>query len=205
LDTFDTKVVKERREVRIGQLNFLAIHRGSPAMRGMLGASRGGMTQSKKCFGNITWHGDVNMASSIIPGNGEPEVAGSGPISGECILSSKSIEEVISIGLREEFDAKVINSKGKCCASIRMAPETGGLGNREVSIRGKVCFELIVRKDGSLFEAIHTFADLKVDKTFGAKVLISEIILIDNFLGNITTMNSHVLVDGHVGDKEKIL
>jgi hypothetical protein len=33
LDTLDTKVVEERREIRVGQFNFLAIHRGSPAMR----------------------------------------------------------------------------------------------------------------------------------------------------------------------------
>ena len=205
MDTFDSKTVKERREIRVSKLNFLAVHRGCPAMWGVLGTSWGGMTQSKKGFGNVVWHGNVNMASSIIPGNGEPEVAGSGPISGECILSSKSIEEVISIRLREEFDAKVVNSKGKGRASIRMAPKTRGLGNWKVSIRGQVCLELIVRKDGSLFEAIHTFADLKVDKAFGAKVLISEIILIDNFLGNLTAINLHVLVDGHVGDKEKIL
>jgi hypothetical protein len=183
----------------------LAVHRGCPAMWGVLGTSRGGMTQSKKGFGNVVWHGNVNMASSIIPGNGEPEVAGSGPISGEYILSSKSIEEVISIRLREEFDAKVVNSKVKGCASIRMAPKTRGLGNWKVSIRGQVCLELILRKDGSLFEAIHTLVDLKVDIAFGVKVLISEIILIDNFLGNITAMNLHVLVDGHVRDKEKIL
>jgi hypothetical protein len=173
-------------------------------MWGMLRTSRGGMTQSKKGFGNIVWHGNVNMARSIIPGNGEPKVAGSGPISGECILSSKSIEEVISIRLREEFHAKVVESKGKGRASIRMAPETRGLSNWKVSIRGQVCLELIVHKDGSLFEAIHTFADLKVDKDFGAKVLIGEIVLIDDFLGNITAMNLHVLVDRHVRDKEKI-
>jgi hypothetical protein len=112
---------------------------------------------------------------------------------------------VISIRPREEFDAKVVDSKGKCCASIHMAPETRGLSNWKVSIRGQVCLDLIVRKDGSLFEAIHTFADLKVDKVFGAKVLIGEIVPIDDFLGSITAMNSHVLVDGNVRDKEKIL
>ena len=160
MDTFNTKVVKERREVRVGQLNFLAIHRGSPAMRGMLGASRGGVTQSKKRFGNVAWHGDVNVASSIIPGNCEPKVAGPGPVLGECIPGGKSIKEVISIRLGEEFDTKVVDGKGKSGASISVAPETRGLGNWEVSVRGKVRLELIVHKDGSLFEAIHAFADL---------------------------------------------
>jgi hypothetical protein len=129
-------------------------------MQGMLGASRGGMTQSKKRFGNIARHGDVNVASSIIPGNCEPKVAGPGPFLGECIPGGKSIKEVISIRLGEEFDAKIVDSKGKSCASISVAPETRGLGNWKVSVRGKVQFELIVHKDGSLFEAIHAFADL---------------------------------------------
>jgi len=129
LDTFDTKVVKERREVRVGQLNFLAIHRGSPAMRGMMGASRGGMTQSKKRFGNVARHGDVNVASSIIPGNCEPKVAGPGPVLGECMPGGKSIKEVISIRLGEEFDTKIVDGKGKSCASISVAPETRGLDN----------------------------------------------------------------------------
>jgi hypothetical protein len=83
------------------------------------------MMQSKKGFGNLVWHENVNMASSIIPGNGGPKVAGSGPISGECILSSKSIEEVISIRLKEEFDAKVVNSKGKGCALLFLGSRRG--------------------------------------------------------------------------------
>jgi hypothetical protein len=67
---------------------------------------------------------------------------------------------MLCVRLGEEFDTKIVNSKGKSCASISVAPETRGLGNWEVSVRGKVRFELIVCKDGSLFEAIHAFADL---------------------------------------------
>jgi hypothetical protein len=163
------------------------------------------MTQSKKCFGNVAWHRDVNVAGSIIPGNCEPKVAGPGPVLGECIPGGKSIKEVISIRLREEFDTKIVNGKGKSCVLISVAPETRGLGNWEVSARGKVLFELIVRKDGNLFEAIHAFADLEVDKTFGVKVLDGEIILTDDFLGNIAVMDAHVLVNEHVGEKKKIL
>jgi hypothetical protein len=163
------------------------------------------MTQSKKCFGNVAWHRDVNVAGSIIPGNCEPKVAGPGPVLGECIPGGKSIKEVISIRLREEFDTKIVNGKGKSCVLISVAPETRGLGNWEVSARGKVLFELIVRKDGNLFEAIHAFADLEVDKTFGVKVLDGEIILIDDFLGNIAVVDAHVLVNEHVGEKKKIL
>jgi hypothetical protein len=171
----------------------------------MLGTSRGGMTQSKKGFGNVAWHGDVNVAGSIIPGNGEPKVAGPGPVLGDCIPGGKSIKEVISIRLGEEFDTKIVDGKGKSCALISVAPETRGLGNWKVSIRGKVLLELIVLKDGSLFEAIHAFADHKVDKTFGVKVLDGEIILVDDFLEIIAAVDAHVLVNEHVGQKGKIL
>jgi hypothetical protein len=119
------------------------------------------------------------------------------------ILGGKSIKDVIGIRLREEFDTKIFDSKGKSHASISVASETRGLGNLEVSVRGKVCFELILRKDGSLFEAIHAFVDLEVDKTFEFKVLVGEIVLIDEFLGNIVAVEAHVLVNKHVGDKKK--
>jgi hypothetical protein len=67
------------------------------------------------------------VASSIIPGNCEPKVAGPGPVLGECILGGKIIKEVIGIRLREECDTKIVDSKGKRCALISVAPETRGL------------------------------------------------------------------------------
>ena len=36
-------------------------------------------------------------------------------------------------------------------------------------------------------------------------MLDGEIVLVDDFLGNIAAVDSHVLVDGHVRDKEEIL
>jgi hypothetical protein len=75
----DTKTVKERREIRVGQLNVFSVHRGNPEMRVMLGASRGGMMQSEKRLGDVVRHRDVDVASSIIQGNFEPKIAGASP------------------------------------------------------------------------------------------------------------------------------
>ena len=203
LDTFNAKFVEEMREIGVGQLNFLAVHRGGPAMRGMLGPSGGRMTQSEKRFGNVARHRDVDVAGGIIPIDFEAEIAGTGPVFGESIFGCKGIEKVISIGLGKEFDTEIVDSESKRRASISVAPETRGLGDGEVSVRSKVRFELVICQDGSLFEAIHAFADLEVDETFGVEVLISEMVLVDDFLGNITAVDTHILVDEHVGNEEK--
>ena len=131
MDTFNAKFVEERREIGVGQLNFLAVHRGCPAMRRMLGPSGGGMTQSEKRFGNVTRHRDVDVAGGIIPINFEAEIAGTGPVFGESIFGCKGIEKVISIGLGKEFDTEIVDSKSKRRAPISVAPETRGLDDGE--------------------------------------------------------------------------
>ncbi len=162
------------------------------------------MTQCKEGFGNIAGHGDVNMAGCIIPVDLETEVAGPGPVFRERILGGESVKEVIGVGLREEFDAKVVDGKGECCATIGVAPEARRLGDWMVTVRSEMCLQLIVCEDGGLFEAVHALADLDVNVTFGIKVVVGKVVLVNNLLWEVSAVDAHVLIDEHVGDEEEV-
>ena len=63
---------------------------------------------------------------------------------------------------------------------------------------------MIIGKNGSLFEAIHAFADLDIDVLFGVKEIVGQGVLSNNLGSEIAAMDLHVLIDGHVGEEEKV-
>jgi hypothetical protein len=63
---------------------------------------------------------------------------------------------------------------------------------------------LVVRQDGSFFEAVHAFADLDIAVSLGVKESFGEAVFLDDFGGEVPAMYSHVLVDFHGGAEEKI-
>ena len=85
-----------------------------------------------------------------------------------------------------------------------MAPKARGLTGRDVSERSEVGFELIVRKNGSLFEAIHSFSDFNINKALGVEIRCGQIVLIDNFGNEILAVDPHILIDDHIGDEEEV-
>ena len=111
---------------------------------------------------------------------------------------------MIGVGFRKEFDAEVINRESERGATIGVAPEAGSVRDREVTVRGKVRGELIIRKDGGFLETVHTLADFDVDVTLGVEVRFGEVGFGNNFGREITAVNAHVLENGHIGDEEKI-
>jgi len=205
LDSFDTEFVEEGRNVGRSELCLLTVDRSQPAMRGMLRSGRWWMTQSEKCFGNVAGHRDVNVASGIVPFDRETEVTRPGPVFRERILGGEGVEKMAGIGSREEFNAEIIDSECESGTTILVAPKAGGLTYREVTERGKMSFELVVGENGSLFAAIHAFANLDIDVTFGVEVRVGQIVFGDDFVSEILAVDPHILIDYHVGNKEKIL
>ena len=204
LHTFDTEFVEKRGNVRVRELNLLTVHGGGPAMWGMLRSGGRRMTQGEKRFGDVARHGDIDVSGRVVPVDLEAEITGTSPVFGEGILGCEGSKEMISIRLREEFNAEVINGESERGATIGVAPEARSVRDREVTVRGEVCSELIVRKNGSFLEAVHTLADFDVDKTLGVKVRIGEVVLGNDFGREITAVNAHVLENGHIRHEEKI-
>ena len=162
------------------------------------------MTQGEKRLGDVARHGDVDVSCRVVPVNLEAEIIGTSPVFGEGILGSECGKEMIGIRLREEFDAEVINRESERGATVVVAPEAGSVRDREVTVRGEVRSELIVRKDGSFLEAVHTLADFDVDITLGVEVGIGEVVLGNDFGREITAVNAHVLENGHIRHEEKV-
>ena len=133
LDTFDAEFVEERRDIIVGKLNLLAIDGSCPAMGRVLRLSGRGMAQCEKGIGHIVWHRDVNVTGIVVPVDFETEISGPGPVFGERIFDGKGVEEVIRIGLREEFNTKVVNGKCESGATFGAAPKTRGLWDRKVT------------------------------------------------------------------------
>lgn len=65
-------------------------------------------------------------------------------------------------------------------------------------------FELIIGKNGGLFQTIHPFADFHVNVTLGVKVGVGQIILSNDFGRKILAVDAHVLIDDHVRDEEEV-
>ena len=86
LHSFNPGLVEERRKVGIRHLNFLAVDRRGPTVRGMLWFGRCGVAKGKQRFGDIARHGDVDVARGVVPVYSETEVAGAGPVFGDGIF-----------------------------------------------------------------------------------------------------------------------
>ena len=150
------------------------------------------MTQGEKCFGYVAWHGDVDVSGGVVPIDRESKVTGASPVLGEGILGSKRGEEMISIRLREEFDAEVINLEIERGATVGVAPESGCVCDREVTVGGEVRFQLIVCKNGSFLEAVHALADFDVNITLGVEEMrIGEIVFGKDFGREMTAVNEY--------------
>ena len=64
--------------------------------------------------------------------------------------------------------------------------------------------ELVIRENGSFLEAVHAFADFDVDVSFGVEMGVGQAVFVDHFLSEVLAMDPHVLIDDHIGDKEKV-
>ena len=78
-----------------------------------------------------------------------------------------------------------------------MVPETRSVCQWEVTIFDKVISELLESQDSSLFEAIHSFSNLKVGISFWIKEVFGQVVLIHDLLGHIASMETLILEDGH--------
>ena len=149
LHSFDPGLVEERRKVGIRQLNFLPVYRCGPTVRRMLWFGRCGVAKGKQRFGDIAWHGDVDVSRGVVPVDSETEVAGAGPVFGDGVFCRKGVEEVVGVGFGEELDTEIVNGEGEGRGTVVVPPEAGGGADGVVAVRGEVGAELVVGEDGS--------------------------------------------------------
>ena len=173
-------------------------------MRGMLRSGGCRVFKCVKCLGDVPRHRNVDKTLFIIPGEVETEVRGPRPVGGVGVTSGQGGEQVINVGFVKILNAKIVDGKGEGEGLGGVAPETGGVRDGSVTKRCQVSAQLIVGKDGGFFQAIHSFSDLDVGITLGIEVGRGKLILFLDVLWDVLAMNSHVLIDCHVANQEKI-
>ena len=126
------------------ELGFLTVDGDSPEMRGILRLRGSRVLESAECLGDITRHGEVDIAVVVVPVKLETKVLGAGPILGEIIFGGEGGEEMISICFAEIFYAEVIDSQSESGTSSAMTPNAWGVVDRVVSERSKVGNQLVI-------------------------------------------------------------
>ena len=78
-------------------------------MRGILRFGGSRVLESAEGLGDVTRHGEVDIAVVIVPVKMETKVLGASPILGELIFGGKRGEVMISIVFAKVFNAEVVN------------------------------------------------------------------------------------------------
>ncbi len=110
---------------------------------------------------------------------------------------------MIQAGIANVLDGKVINNECKHDGAPFVVPEPGGGGCLIVVKFGKAVLEAFVGKDACLGETIHARAHLEVDPGVMGKLV--ELVLVDEFLGDVRKLDADVLWPVKRGDEIEAL
>ena len=150
-------------------------------MRGMLRAFWQGVVEFLESLVDIIGHGYVNIADSIVPRDGETQVAVARPAGGDGVFFLKSFKQVNGSGFFEILDSKIIDCQGKSYGAAFVTPKFMCVGHREVTMLSQMLSELIVSKNGYLFQSIHTFANFQLKIALGIEVVVGDVVFCHYF------------------------
>lgn len=111
---------------------------------------------------NVAGHGNINIPFRIIPIKLETTVVLASPVDGDIIKLFQCMDEMVSIGMIVVLYTEVVDAKTEECLSSFVFPHPNGMRNRVVPKGCKVRFELFVRENGCLLQAVHSFINLEV-------------------------------------------
>ena len=102
---------------------------------------------------------------------------------------------MMGVGFAELFYSKFVSINGEGCLECLVSPQACSVWHMLVSMMRKSFDYLVEGEDTSLFQAIHEFADLKVDDTVGRN---TDAVFIPDLFQYSGGVESHVLVVGLV-------
>jgi hypothetical protein len=118
------------------------------------------MLKSRKGFGDIIGHGEVNSSVLVIPVqmNATEDFA----IMGDCyiVVLLEAVDEVIGVGLTDNFDTEIVDGEIESCGTRDVVEESGSMAGWNITIGSKMFDELDVCKSSGLRKAVHAGADL---------------------------------------------
>ena len=98
-----------------------------------LGGDGGGVKEL-----DIIWHGEVNHAFVVIPQQMDATEDLSVQINGEVIVFFEALDEMVSMGLANDFDSKVVDAKVEGDGMDDVAEKSRGVAGGNIAIVGKV-------------------------------------------------------------------
>ncbi len=156
---------------------------------------------------DITWHGEAARAFgvnwAVIPFKCHAGKEGAIDFLRDFVVLFESLAKMIQVGIANVLDGKVANNACRHDGVPFVVPEPGGGGCLEVVEFGKVVREEFVGKDACLGKTVHAMAHLKVDPGVAGKLV--ELVLINEFLGDVRKLDADVLWPVERGVKIEVL
>ena len=110
----------------------------------MLFSGKDQVMKLMECTFKISWKGYFYCAIMVVPCHRETTVLGTGPISGDFVLSENHRHEVVGVFFYFLFDAKVVNDKAERYGVSFLCEKTRGVLGLIVSCGGNVIYEVLI-------------------------------------------------------------
>ena len=91
----------------------------------------------------------------------------------------------------EVFDSEIVNAEAKLGPTCCVLPQAGCVRARAIAVVRELVDEVFVRKDCSLFKAVHAFFDSDVNITIGGKETV-KMVLFSNGRWEILVFDTHI-------------
>ncbi len=107
------------------------------------------------------------------------------------VVLFESLAKMIQVGIANVLDGTVVNNECQHEGASFVAPEPGGGGCLLVVEFGKAVSEEFAGKDACLGETVHATAHFNVDPGVAGKLV--ELVLVDEFLGDVCKLDADIL------------
>jgi hypothetical protein len=144
---------------------------------------------------DVTWHGEAAKAFGInwavVPFKRHAGKVGAVDFLRDFVELFESLATMIQVGITTVLDGKVVNNESKHDGAPFVVPEPGEGGCLVVVEFGKVVLDEFVGKDAYLGETVHAMAHFKVDPGVAGNLV--ELVLVDEFLGDVLKLDADIL------------
>jgi hypothetical protein len=110
---------------------------------------------------------------------------------------------MIQVGITNVLDGKIVDNEGKHDGAPFVAPEPGGGGCFIVVEIGKAVSEEFVGKDACMGETVHATVHFEVDPGVAGNLV--ELVLINEFLGDVRKLDADILMSVEQGVQIEVL
>jgi hypothetical protein len=100
--------------------------------------------ESYKGFGDIVGHGEVDSLFVIVPIKMDSTEDFAVTVDGEIVVFSKAVDEVIGVGLANNFDTEIVNDKIESGGSGDVTEESWSVACGDISRIGEMFYKFDV-------------------------------------------------------------